>query len=340
MTEFFPDPPPPVHKTFSSLRLWTHGLSLLFFLAVLIPALGLAALFASGPLIQEKTIVVARGASAADIGAQLAQGNAVYLPFIFRIAARAVGSLKAGEYALPARASAFDIAKIMNLGLSIARLFTVAEGLTSAEIVGLLNNDSVLTGTINGLPAEGSLLPETYRYSYGDSRAGLIARMQKAMQEKTNELWGARENGLPLKSVDEAVVLASIIEKETGKAEERPRIAGVFYNRLRQNMRLQSDPTVIYALTGGKKELDRALTHEDLLFPSPINTYARDGLPPKPICNPGHAALEAALHPEHNDFLYFVADGSGGHAFAANLAAHNKNINLWHRAMENTAIRP
>ena len=334
------DSPPPFRKEYSSLRLWAHGLSFLFLIATLTPALGLAALFASGPLTQEKTIVVARGASAADIGAQLAQENAVYLSFIFRIAARTVGSLKAGEYALPARASAFDIARIMNQGLSVARMFTVAEGLTSAEIVGLLNNDSVLTGTINGLPAEGSLLPETYRYSYGDSRAGLVARMQKAMQEKTNELWGGRENGLPLKSVGEAVVLASIIEKETGKTEERPRIAGVFYNRLRQNMRLQSDPTVIYALTGGKKELDRALTHEDLLFPSPINTYTSDGLPPKPICNPGRAALEAALHPEHNVFLYFVADGSGGHTFAADLAAHNKNINFWHRSMENAATRP
>jgi UPF0755 protein len=168
----------------------------------------------------------------------------------------------------------------------------------------------------------------------------MIVRMQKAMQEKINELWASRETGLPLKSVGEAVILASIVEKETGKPDERPRIAGVFYNRLRQNMRLQSDPTVIYALTKGKKTLDRALTHEDLSFASPINTYTSDGIPPQPICNPGRAALEAVLHPEHHGFYYFVADGSGGHVFAVDLATHNQNINKWHRALENPATHP
>jgi UPF0755 protein len=335
-----PDSPPPFTKEFPSLRFLAIGLSVLFSAAVLLPVLGMSALLAPGPLPQEKTIVVARGASAADIGKQLAQEKAVYLSTLFRIAARAVGSLKAGEYALPTHVSAFDIARIMNKGLSVARMFTVAEGLTSAEIVGLLNNDPVLTGTIDGIPTEGSLLPETYRYSYGDSRAGIVARMQAAMHEKVNNLWANRENGLSLKSIGEAIVLASIVEKETGKVEERPRIAGVFYNRLRQNMRLQSDPTVIYALTNGQKELGRALTHEDLALASPINTYVSDGLPPKPICNPGRAALEAVLHPEHHSFLYFVADGKGGHAFAADLATHNKNVAIWHRATENAAAQP
>jgi UPF0755 protein len=178
------------------------------------------------------------------------------------------------------------------------------------------------------------LLPETYKYSYGDTRAGLIARMQEAMQKRVGEIWAARDETVPLTSPEQMVVLASIVEKETGKADERPRIAGVFYNRLKVNMRLQSDPTVIYALTQGKGELGRALTHDDLSFVSPINTYASDGLPPQPICNPGRAALEAVTHPEHHNYLYFVADGTGGHAFAADLATHNANINRWHDALD------
>ena len=315
-----------------------QGFSVAIFIFILIPVLSVAALFAPGPLSQEKTIVIAHGAKTADIGAQLAQEKAIYLSPLFRLAARlASNSLKAGEYAIPAHASTFDIAVMMHEGHSVVRLFTVAEGLTSAEITRLLNNEPVLTGTIDTVPPEGSLLPETYRYSYGDSRSSVIVRMQKSMQAKLNIVWAGRESGLPLNSPQDAVILASIVEKETGKAEERPRIAGVFYNRLRLNMRLQSDPTVIYAITGGKEALARTLTHEDLSFTSPINTYVSDGLPPQPICNPGHAALEAVAHPEHNNFLYFVADGSGGHAFAADLATQNDNINRWHQAIENEA---
>lgn len=308
--------------------------------AILAPMLGGAALFIPGPLTQGKTVIIAHGENAAEISAQLAQEKTVYLSLLFRAAARLIASnsLKAGEYAIPARATPVEIAQMMHEGRSVVRLFTVAEGLTSAEVVRLLNADPVLTGTIEAAPPEGSLLPETYRYIYGDSRTGIVTRMQKAMQDKINEIWASRENGLPLKSVKEAVTLASIVEKETGKSEERPRIAGVFYNRLRQNMRLQSDPTVIYALTKGAVVLDRPLTHEDLSFPSPINTYASDGLPPQPICNPGRAALQAATHPEHNAFFYFVANGTdGGHAFAADLATHNENINRWHKAVEKAA---
>jgi UPF0755 protein len=330
-------PESPERSGLRLLRLLAFGFSVLILAAVAMPALGGAVLFGPGPLAEGKTIIVAHGSTAGDIGAQLAKEDVVYLPIAFRIAARIVGSLKAGEYAFPARISAFDAALTMHEGRSVVRLFTAAEGLTSAEIADSLNGDPVLTGTIEKIPPEGSLLPETYRYSYGDSRDGMIARMQKAMQEKVNEIWAGRENDLPLKSAGEAVVLASIVEKETGKPEERPRIAGVFYNRLRQNMRLQSDPTVIYAITKGQKALDRALTHDDLSYPSPLNTYMSDGIPPEAICNPGRAALEAVLHPEHNAFLYFVADGSGGHVFAADLATHDKNINKWHRAIENAA---
>jgi UPF0755 protein len=186
-----------------------------------------------------------------------------------------------------------------------------------------------MAGDIVTLPTEGSLLPETYNYSYGDSRAGIIFRMQKAMQETLNTLWEKRDPALTLKSPQEAVIMASIIEKETGKSDERARVAGVFINRLRQNMRLQSDPTVIYAIIRANGMLDHDLNHNDLAFPSPYNTYMSDGLPPGPICNPGRAALEAALHPEVNDYLYFVADGSGGHVFAHNLVTHNQNVTHW-----------
>ncbi|MGB9152412.1 MAG: endolytic transglycosylase MltG [Alphaproteobacteria bacterium] len=310
-----------------------QGVSLVVLIALLSPLVGAAALFMPGPLAQDTTVVVAHGASSADIGAQLVQGKAIYLSSLFRVGARIVASnsLKAGEYMIPARASVMDIALMMHEGRSVSRLFKVPEGLTSAEIVRLLKSDPTLVGTIDAAPAEGSLLPESYRYSYGDDRAHMIARMQKAMQDELNEIWAGRDDGLPLKSPADAVTLASIVEKETGKAQERPRIAGVFYNRLRLNMRLQSDPTVIYALTNGQETLARTLTHDDLSFASPFNTYTSDGLPPQPICNPGSAALKAVAHPEHNNYLYFVADGSGGHAFAADLAKHDENINHWHQ---------
>jgi UPF0755 protein len=298
-----------------------------------------ASVYAPGPLSEEKTVVIPHGASVGTISHQLSEENTIYLATPFHIVARFIsrGSLKAGEYAIPARASTMDIITMMHEGRSVVRLFTVAEGLTSAEIVQQLQKDPVLTGEVNPVPLEGSLLPETYRYSYGDSRMSLITRMQKSMQDKLNEVWAAHDSDLLLKSPQEVVILASIVEKETGKVAERPRIAGVFYNRLQHHMRLQSDPTVIYALTGGKMSLNRELEHGDLTFASPINTYANDGLPPQPICNPGRAALEAVVHPEHHDFLYFVADGTGGHAFASTLAAHNDNINKWHQVIDNAA---
>ncbi len=332
MTLFSPDPLPPFERKRSFSRLLAAGLSILFLLAISLPIWGVAALLREGPLQEDKTIVVLRGTPVADIGRQLAKEDAVRAALLFRVAARLAGPLKAGEYAIPAHASAYDIAIIMNKGLSVPRFFTAAEGLTSSEIVALLNNEPVLNGAVLDIPPEGSLLPETYRYNYGDSRAGILGRMQAAMKEKAAALWESREEGLPLASMSDAVVLASIVEKETAKSDERARIAGVFYNRLRKNMRLQSDPTVIYALTDGQRELDRPLTHKDLEFASPINTYASDGLPPKPICNPGQASLVAVLHPEHHEFLYFVADGNGGHTFSTDLAAHNRSVAQMRRA--------
>jgi len=296
---------------------------------------------ASGPLEQEKVIVIEKGSSVSDIGNSLEKEGAVRNAFLFSASARlmAGGSLKAGEYAIPAQASVKEIIRIIREGKSIVRLFTVPEGLTSAEIIKLLNDAPAMTGVVANIPAEGTLLPETYRYDYGDNRASIMARMQKAMQEKANEIWAARDQGLPATSLQEAIALASIVEKETGKAEERSRIAGVFYNRLRIGMRLQSDPTVIYAITMGRRQMERSLTHDDLAFASPINTYFSAGIPPQPICNPGAAALEAVAHPERNNYLYFVADGSGGHAFAPDMASHERNVVRWRQIQRSSGER-
>ena len=266
-------PETPPEKPSRLPRLLAQGLASAILLGLLVPLAGIAALFAPGPLTAPATIVVAHGERTADIGARLAQDGAVYLAVLFRGAAHMVAdhSLEAGEYEIPPHASPLAIALMIHEGRSVLRLFTVPEGLTSAEIARLLEKDPALTGAIAVPPPEGSLLPESYRYAYGDSRDGLIERMQKAMREKRAAIWAGRENGLPLKSPEEMVVIASMIEKETGRADERARIAGVFYNRLRLNMRLQSDPTVIYALTNGGGVLARPLTHDDLAVASPVN---------------------------------------------------------------------
>ncbi len=299
--------------------------------AVLIPLLILAAIFAPGPLGEAQTLVIPHGANIRNVAALLDADGVIYSKYAFRLGSKLLTAdiLKAGEYQFEPHQSAASILTMMHNGQSIVHMLTIAEGLTSAEIVAGMQGNNLLTGDIQSVPPEGSLLPETYRYSFGDSRAGLIARMQKSMQDATAAIWAARDPGLPVNTLEQALIMASIVEKETAKAEERPRVAGVFYNRLAQNMRLQSDPTTIYALTQGRGPLSRELTHDDLAVASPYNTYASDGLPPHPICNPGRASLTAATHPEHNNFLYFVADGSGGHAFSHDLAQHNRNVTRW-----------
>jgi UPF0755 protein len=303
---------------------------------ILPPFLCIVALLMPGPLGAPMTVIVARGTGIHDIAIMLDKNGVVYSELVFRLAAKLVArdSLKAGEYEFTPGQSAADIALMMNQGRSVLHLFRIAEGLTSGDIIQLLKADPALAGETGPMPTEGSLLPESYRYSYGDSRSGMIARMQKAMQDTLTELWGKRDPAVPAKTPMEAITMASIIEKETGKAVERPRIAGVFYNRLRQNMRLQSDPTVIYAITQARGQMDHTLAHGDLAFSSPINTYFNDGLPPQPICNPGRASIEAALHPESNDYLYFVADGTGGHVFAHDLTTHNQNVTHWNETKQ------
>ena len=300
----------------------------LFFVGV---ALIAAAIFAPGPLIEPKTVVIPHGAGPHEVAKLLDDAGAIYQPDVFRWTSKflADNNLKAGEYQFFANQNMYSILGMIHEGRSVVHLFTVAEGLSSREVMDLLKDVQILTGDV-AVPAEGSLMPESYRYMYGDTRASVVERMQKSMKDALNDAWAKRDPNLNMISTpEEAVVMASVVEKETGKAAERPRIAGVFYNRLRNHMRLQSDPTVIYAIEQAKGAMDRGLEHDDLAFLSPYNTYVSDGLPPHPICNPGKAAIEAALHPEWHDLLYFVADGTGGHAFARTLAEHNQNVARW-----------
>ena len=220
---------------------------------------------------------------------------------------------------------------LMASGRTVIRRFTVAEGLTTAEILQALADADGLVGEITSRPGEGDLMPDTYHYSLGDTRDSIIARMQSSMTDALNTLWAARSGDLPLNTAREALILASIVEKETGIAEERPLVASVFINRLRRGMRLQSDPTVVYAVTGGTGPLGRGLRRSELDRDHPYNTYTRAGLPPGPIANPGRDAIAAVLNPQASEFLFFVADGSGGHAFAQTLAEHNRNVARWRR---------
>lgn len=280
-----------------------------------------------------QTLIIARGSSVQDIAAQFHAANLVAHPLQFRAAARLLtgNHLQAGEYQIEPEQSLADMLAMLHDGRAVIRRQVIVEGLTSQTIVNDLNANPALSGTIDATPPEGTLLPETYHYSYGDKRSDLIMRMTKAAQDIIQAEWDRRDPSLPITTPQQVIIMASLIEKETGKKpEERARVAGVFYNRMRLGMRLQTDPTVIYALTGGKADLGRELTRDDLTFASPYNTYVSDGLPPGPICNPGRAALLAALHPETHDYLYFVADGTGGHAFARDLPEHNRNVARWY----------
>ncbi len=292
---------------------------------------------APGPLATKKTMILPTGIGVNEIAHSLSQGGVIEQPLMFRIGVRVFGNsrdLRAGEYVFAAGISPKEVMELLVSGRTVVRRVTVPEGLTSAEVVALLRSTEGLNGIIAGIPAEGALLPETYHFSYGDSRASLIDRMVSGMREALAELWQRRTEGLPLATSREALILASIIEKETGVPEERAHIAGVFVNRLRDGMRLQSDPTVVYALSGGRVPLNRPLSRTDLGVDSPFNTYRVRGLPPHPIANPGRAAIEAAVAPLATDHYFFVADGSGGHAFAITLREHLRNVAKWRRLQQ------
>ncbi|MFN3077649.1 MAG: endolytic transglycosylase MltG [Alphaproteobacteria bacterium] len=288
-----------------------------------------------GPAERPVTIVFPHGLGMARI-AELLEDRGVLRPgverYVFIAGAKLTGDaghLLAGEYEFPVRASMREVLERMANGETVVRRLTVAEGLTSAQVLTAVGAAEGLDGTMPAArPAEGVLLPETYHYSWGDRRQGLLARMQEQMTVTLETLWRERSERAP-ESKREAMILASIVEKETAIAAERPHVAAVFLNRLRQGMRLQSDPTVVYGLNEGRGPLGRVLTRQDLATTSPYNTYLRDGLPPGPICNPGRASIAAVLRPDDSPDLYFVADGSGGHVFARTLKDHNRNVARW-----------
>ncbi|MCK5518257.1 MAG: endolytic transglycosylase MltG [Alphaproteobacteria bacterium] len=287
-----------------------------------------------GPLTVEKLVYIAPGSSIKAISVKLLANGAIKNNLAFLLSARLQNrekELKAGEYKFLPRMSIREIIALLQSGKTYQHKITIPEGLTTTEIINLLNSAHILTGTIQNLPAEGSLLPETYHFSYGDTRQDIIWRMKKSMKKTLNSLWEKRAANLPLKTPEEAVILASIVEKETGIANERQRVAGVFINRLNKGILLQSDPTVIYAVTDGKEKLNRLLTTKDLKTPSNYNTYIVTGLPPSPIANPGKASLAAVLNPEKNNYIYFVADGTGGHVFSRTLKEHNNNVARWRK---------
>jgi UPF0755 protein len=296
-----------------------------------------AYLVRAGPATEETVVVLPRGAGLGQIAATLVEAGVIEHPWLFRLAVRVLDrdrDLKAGEYAFPAHATPRGVIAMLAMGETVARRLTVAEGLTVAEIFHLLETNDALEGPLPPPPEEGSLLPETYFYAFGDARAALVRRMEDAMRRTLDELWPQRAPDLPLRTRREALILASIVDKETGVADERAKVAAVFINRLRRGMRLQADPTVIYGLTEGDGALGRELNRGDWAHDSAYNTYQIDGLPPGPIGNPGRASIEAVLRPAEVDYLYFVADGSGGHAFARTLAEHNRNVAQW-RKMRN-----
>lgn len=279
----------------------------------------------------ETIVVIDRGMGVSAIARRLSDAGVITNIAVFRAGVMALdrgGDLQAGEFAIPSGASMQEIVLLLADGQPVSFLVTIPEGKTSRMAVAILNDDPILTGEITEVPPEGSLLPETYHYQRGTSRAELIARMRADRDRLLEELWANRAPDLPFETIEEAVILASIVEKETGVASERPRIAGLFVNRMRIGMRLQSDPTIIYGLTGGEP-LGRGIRRSELDRETPYNTYLIDGLPPTPICNPGRDALAAVLNPMQTDELYFVADGTGGHAFARTLEEHNRNVAAW-----------
>ena len=283
----------------------------------------------AGPLAQERIVVIPRSSGVRDIADQLEREGVIDQPWLFVggvVMLKARDELKFGEYQFGPRASLREVVGIITQGKVVQHTFTIPEGLTSEQIIARLSENDVLTGNIRDIPREGTLLPETYKFTRGMSREQMIQRMQQQQKRVVQEIWDRRMADLPIRSVEQLVTLASIVEKETGKPEERTRVAAVFLNRLKQKMKLQSDPTIIYGLVGGKGTLGRPIMRSEIEQPTAYNTYVIEGLPPGPIANPGRAALDAVANPARTKELFFVADGTGGHAFADNYEQHQKNV--------------
>lgn len=291
---------------------------------------GFAQFTRPGPLAQDKTIIIERG-GVEQVAKQLEEAGVIGYPLVFTMAVRfggAAGRLKPGEYKFAAGIAMEEVSRLIQSGKTVDRRLVVLEGMTSFEILKAMGDQAGFTGPTPPVQ-DGELMPDTYYYKYGDARPFMIERMRDAMRKAEAELWAKRAPGLPFSSWREAVTLASIVERETARAAERARVAGVFINRLQKGMPLQADPTVAYAATNGQGRLERPISKADLAAKHPYNTYTNTGLPPGPIGNPGRAAIAAVLNPDKHEELFFVADGNGGHLFAKTLADHNKNVARW-----------
>jgi len=334
--ETVPEPPQHVEQERKERPLTNFLSGLLSFIAIFAACLaGLFLLaerqiYAPGPLENDKVVLV-RGSTSEVIDRLEREGvvdKAFLLTLYWQLTGRA-SQIKGGEYQFKKQASLDQVTTTLIEGKTIKHSLTIAEGKTSQEIIELLLADSNLAGEIKDIPKEGTLLPETYKFDFGMARSKLIDHMTQEQMKLVREIWAKRDPDLPLASPQDLVILASIVEKETGKADERPRVAGVFVNRLLKKMRLESDPTVVYGLVGGKGSLGRGLTKAELEQSTPYNTYTLPGLPAGPITNPGRAALEAVANPSRTKDLFFVADGTGGHVFAETYEQHLKNVAKW-----------
>jgi len=302
---------------------------------------------AAGPLQEDKVVNIPARAGMADIADVLQREGVIdnnRWAFIGAVLAmKARSELKPGEYSFQKSASLRDVIGTIVEGKVVQHSVTVPEGLTSEQIVARLSDNDIFAGSVREVPREGTLLPETYKFPRGTTREQVIQRMQQAQKRALAEIWERRSPDVPLKSPDQLVTLASIVEKETGKPDERSRVAAVFVNRLRQKIKLQSDPTIIYGLVGGKGTLGRPIKRSEIAQPSPYNTYVIDGLPPGPISNPGRASLEATANPARTRDLFFVADGTGGHAFTETYDQHQKNVaklRAMEKQIQNDTVEP
>jgi len=302
---------------------------------------------APGPLQEDKIVNIPARAGMTDIADILQREGVIdnnrwaFIGSVFALKARS--ELKPGEYAFQKNASLRDVIGTMVEGKVVQHAVTIPEGLTSEQIVARLSDNDIFAGSVKEIPREGTLLPETYKFPRGTTRDQVIARMQQSQKRVLAEIWERRSPDIPIKTPEQLVTLASIVEKETGKADERSRVAAVFVNRLRQKIKLQSDPTIIYGLVGGKGTLGRPIRRSEIQQPSPYNTYVVDGLPPGPIANPGRASLEAAANPARTRDLFFVADGTGGHSFTETYDQHQKNVaklRAMEKQIQNDTVEP
>jgi UPF0755 protein len=320
-------------------------------LALLLGLIGLGVLgwgwsvfTSAGPAQDNKIVELKAGMGRQEIAQKLASEGVISNPRVMSVAALAAAlrgaTVRPGEYEFPSRAPMSEVLDIILSGRVLTYKLTIPEGWTSEMAVARINDSDVLSGDAVTAPSEGVLIADTQVFRRGMTRGKILQDMQAAQSKLVDEVWAKHSADTPLKSKDELVVLASIVEKETGKAEERPKVAAVFLNRLKKGMKLQSDPTIIYGLIGGKGKLERALTRADIDSNTAYNTYQIDGLPPGPIATPGRASLEAVVTPDATDAIYFVANGTGGHVFATTLEDHNANVKKWRDAVKNGILLP